>query len=82
MTLKTCSIIIKIDLKIQTSEKWNYCNYIPLQNMLNEDNNLTHWHIPNKIVVEVFKKEQIAQLQLEYMSNPLLNNKNVFNDQM
>ena len=47
----------KQDLKPQTSEKWNYCESIPLQNLLSTHYCLPLRHMDKNIVMNVRKKK-------------------------
>ena len=41
----------KEDLKIRTSEKWNYCESIPLQYLLSTYHRLPLWNMANNMVI-------------------------------
>ena len=48
------------DVKIQPSKKCTYWEFIPLQSLLSTHHRLPIWHMDKKMVVDVFKNEQIS----------------------
>ena len=70
------------EFKTQTSEKWNYCVSIPLQNLLSSHHHLHRRHMSKNLVVNLFQKENTLQSQLGYISYPELNENNLFKDKV
>ena len=66
------------DFKIQPSEKWKYCELIPLQNLFIENHCLPIRHMDKKIGVNIFRNNQISQFELGYMSYPVFNHNKLF----
>ena len=67
---------------IQTYIKWNYCEYIPLQNLLSAYHCLPLRLMDNKMVVEVVKNRKHLHFQVGYMFYPGLNQNKVFKYQV
>ena len=72
----------KQDLKIRTSEKWNYCESISLQNLFSAHHCLPLLHKSKNIVMDIGKKKKIPYFQVRYMSNPGLNTNRALKEQV
>ena len=79
---KNCIKEKEQDVKIQPSKKFTYCGFIPLQSLLSAHHCISIWHMDKKMVVDVFKNEEILQFQVGYMFYPDLNQNKVFKPQV
>ena len=72
----------ELGVNIKTTEIWNYCSSIALQNVLSAHDCIKIWNMSKNMAMEIVKNRKISQLQVGYMSYPDLNQNKVFKDQV
>ena len=68
--------------KIKNKDRWNHCNHIPMQSLLETNHRLSLFHVAKSFIWLEETKERINEFSIGYIINPKLNINKAFREQL